>query len=353
MQVGAGCRCGPWGWVQMRSLLCRLLPPQAPARAGGLETSRGMRWLQLCTPVVMPKGSLPPLLPAEEHLLTVQQRLGMVLALLGRLEEGRALLHEVQPALGEPAGLTCGSRLALPAALLPERGRMSAAASRCTAQLKPDAHLLLPLPPPAAANLGEGNPASEELGFMLSLVSAGCASLLHRVFKLLRWTCATVAGCTPAASRGRVCVACLLQIGLREMEADGVSDAARRQELLAAMKVRCGAAAAVHLLAGTGCAAGCRPLPSEMLQMLSPRISCLLLSRLNCRRQAWRTWLGMGRTTCWSRRPKKYTRRPQQRGQRQAAAAAAARRARRERPRSHSAPMQRHDDSRYHISSLI
>ena len=48
---------------------------------------------------------------------------------------------------------------------------------------------------PAVANLGEGNPASEELEFTLALV------------------------------------------GLREMEADGVTDAARRAEKLAAMKV--------------------------------------------------------------------------------------------------------------------
>lgn len=46
----------------------------------------------------------------------------------------------------------------------------------------------------AVGNLGEGNPASEELEFMLSLIS------------------------------------------LREMEADGVTDAARRHELLASMQ---------------------------------------------------------------------------------------------------------------------
>ncbi|KAL4441005.1 hypothetical protein ABPG77_010436 [Micractinium sp. CCAP 211/92] len=83
---------------------------------------------------------------AEEHLLTVQQRLGMVLALLGKYEQAREMLHDVAPAL--------------------------------------------------VGNLGEGNPASEELEFMLSLIS------------------------------------------LREMEADGVTDAARRQELLASMQDR-------------------------------------------------------------------------------------------------------------------
>ena len=37
----------------------------------------------------------------EEHLLTVQQRLGMVLALLGEYDTAKQLLHEVAPALGE------------------------------------------------------------------------------------------------------------------------------------------------------------------------------------------------------------------------------------------------------------
>lgn len=81
---------------------------------------------------------------AEEHMLTVQQRLGMVLALLGRFEEAKGMLHEVAPAL--------------------------------------------------LANLGDDNPATEELQFMLSMV------------------------------------------GLREMEADGVTDPRRRGEHLAAME---------------------------------------------------------------------------------------------------------------------
>ncbi|KAL4457427.1 hypothetical protein ABPG75_012292 [Micractinium tetrahymenae] len=81
---------------------------------------------------------------AEEHMLTVQQRLGMVLAMLGKHEQAREMLHDVAPAL--------------------------------------------------MGNLGEGNPASEELEFMLAL------------------------------------------IGLKEMEADGVTDAARRQQLLSAME---------------------------------------------------------------------------------------------------------------------
>ncbi|EFN58922.1 hypothetical protein CHLNCDRAFT_140883 [Chlorella variabilis] len=81
---------------------------------------------------------------AEEHMLTVQQRLGMVTALLGRYEAAKQLLHEVAPAL--------------------------------------------------VSALGEGNPASEELQFMLSLIA------------------------------------------LREMEADGVSDPVRRLECLAGME---------------------------------------------------------------------------------------------------------------------
>ncbi|PRW56145.1 puromycin-sensitive aminopeptidase isoform X1 isoform A [Chlorella sorokiniana] len=81
---------------------------------------------------------------AEEHLLTVQQRLGMVLALLGEYDTAKQLLHEVAPAL--------------------------------------------------VANLGEGNPANEEIDFMLAL------------------------------------------IGLREMAADGVADAGRRAAHLEAMQ---------------------------------------------------------------------------------------------------------------------
>ncbi|KAI3436463.1 hypothetical protein D9Q98_005880 [Chlorella vulgaris] len=81
---------------------------------------------------------------AAEHLLTVQQRLGMVEALLGRYEVARELLHSVEPALLEA--------------------------------------------------LGEANPASEELQFMLSLIA------------------------------------------LRELEQDGVRDAARQLELLGGME---------------------------------------------------------------------------------------------------------------------
>lgn len=81
---------------------------------------------------------------AEEHLLTVQQRLGMVLALLGEYDTAKQLLHEVAPAL--------------------------------------------------VANLGEGNPANEEIDFMLAL------------------------------------------IGLREMAADGVADASRQAAHLEAMQ---------------------------------------------------------------------------------------------------------------------
>lgn len=52
-------------------------------------------------------------------MLTVQQRLGMVLALLGKYEQAKELLHDVAPALGErgaePVSLRAGRAWKMPA----------------------------------------------------------------------------------------------------------------------------------------------------------------------------------------------------------------------------------------------
>lgn len=57
-----------------------------------------------CIPCACTNFATVRLLATEEHLLTVQQRLGMVLALLGEYDTAKQLLHEVAPALGEWRG---------------------------------------------------------------------------------------------------------------------------------------------------------------------------------------------------------------------------------------------------------
>lgn len=137
-------------------------------------------------------------------MLTVQQRLGQVLGLLGRYDEAKQMLHDVAPALREcwlaavRAGRGSGQgRVGC------RTGRLRFKAwVRSTQHLNTVAFPPHPPSPPAGANLGEGNPASEELEFVLAL------------------------------------------IGLREMEGDGVTDPARRAQHLAAMEVRLHGAAA-------------------------------------------------------------------------------------------------------------
>ena len=48
----------------------------------------------------------PPAPVPDEHMLTVQARLGMVLALLGQYGPAKELLHEVAPPLREYRGST-------------------------------------------------------------------------------------------------------------------------------------------------------------------------------------------------------------------------------------------------------
>lgn len=145
-------------------------------------------------------------------------------------------------------------------------------------------------PPPraAVASLGEGNPASEELDFMLAL------------------------------------------IGLREMEADGVTDATRRQELLAAMEVRrrggrarMGVAPALQLrlplatprtgwrgachaavagqARGTSCATS-RQVRLSACMGGSPSFCLLLQLTSSCSRTTSASWRPMETNTCWCKR---------------------------------------------------
>ena len=114
-----GRACGGWvGWraggSSRQAPSCH--PTAPPLDSPPTSHSRCLPPFRISHP-----SATPPHHPqAEEHMLTVQQRLGMVMALLGQTDEGRRLLHEVAPALGAcaaPRAPRPSSRRARPAGL--------------------------------------------------------------------------------------------------------------------------------------------------------------------------------------------------------------------------------------------